>query len=224
MSFTGSIKRLIVSIIAIAIVLIMISVSFAGIPPFYKLLNPATGIMAPGPLPYTPGEKNITVNINGKTSNIIVNRQADGFIGIASNNTRGVYYEQGYLEAKYRLEEMTILELTSQGNLSSVVGPSVVSMDKFYRELMDNQVAQQELDNLSRTGMTYLALQYFVEGINAYITSLNPAQLPILFKVLSFSPELWTIKDVLEIQQLFLWENSAGFRLVIYALIPSTKY
>ncbi len=210
MSFTGSFKRLIVSIIAIIIVLVMISVSFAGIPPFYKLLNPATGIMAPGPLPYSPGEKNISVNVNGEISNIIINRQADGFIGIASNNTRGVYYEQGYLEAKYRLEEMTILELTSQGNLSSVVGPSVISMDTFYRELMDTQIAQEELNNLSRTGLTYLALQYFVEGINAYITSLNPAQLPILFKVLSFSPELWTIKDVLEIQQLFLWENSAG--------------
>ena len=103
MSFTGSKTRFIVSIISIAIVLVMISVSFAGIPPFYKLLNPATGIMAPGPLPYSPGEKNLTVNVNGETSNIIVNMQSDGFIGIASNNTRGVYYEQGYLEAKYRL-------------------------------------------------------------------------------------------------------------------------
>lgn len=203
-------KRFIVSVISLGIVLVVISVSFAGIPPLYKLLNPATGIMAPNPFPYSPGVKNVSVTVDGKASSIIIDREADGFIGIASNTTRGVYYEQGYLEAKYRLEEMTILELTSQGNLSSVVGPSAVPMDKFYRELMDNQIAQKELDNLSTTGTTYLYLKYFVEGVNAYISSLTPAELPFLFKLLSFSPSPWTVKDVLEIQQLFLWENSAG--------------
>jgi len=210
MSFTGSRKRLIASVISLVIVLVLISVSFAGIPSLYKLLNPASGIMAPGSEPYLPGVTQKTLDINGETSTVILNRQSDGFIGIASNNTRGLYYEQGYLEAQYRIEEMTILELTSQGNLSSVAGPSVVSMDIFYRELMDNQIAQEELNNLSRSSATYLDLQYFVDGINAYIANLNPSQYPVLFKLLDFSPHQWTVKDVLEIQQLFLWENSAG--------------
>ena len=210
MSFTGSKKRFIVSIVSLVIVLVMISVSFAGIPSLYKLLNPSSGAMAPGTSPYSPGVTETTVTINGEISSITVNSQADGFIGIASSNTRGVYYEQGYLEAQYRLEEMTILELTSQGNLSSVVGPSALSMDIFYRELMDNQIAQEELNNLSKTGSTYLDLQYFVDGINAYISNLNPSQYPILFKLLGFSPHPWTVKDILEVQQLFLWENSAG--------------
>ena len=121
-----------------------------------------------------------------------------------------MYYEQGYLEAQYRLEEMDFLKRTALGTLSQVVGPSVLSSDIFYRTLEDYQLAAEERANLSTSSQTYIAMHNFALGINAYIDSLTPSTMPLLFKLLDYTPHTWNVTDVLAVQQLFIWQNSAG--------------
>lgn len=204
-------KRLVTSIIVLAVIFILVNISLGPLPPLGKLLNPKTGIWQ-APLPeYATGVQYMNISTNGTPSEIVQFNQSDGFIGIASNTTKGVYFWQGYLEAKYRLEEMTIFKRTSLGTLAAVVGPSAVSMDQFNRQLMNLQYAKQEVKNLSKGSYEYIALTSFVDGINAFISqSLVNDQLPVLFKLLNFQPQYWNITDVFAIQQFFLWQNSAG--------------
>lgn len=204
-------KRLITSIVVLAIIFVMLSMSLGPLPPLQKLLNPKTGIWQP-PLPvYATGVQYHNLTVNGTATSIVQYNQPDGFIGIASNTTKGMYYWQGYMEAKYRLEEMTIFKRTSLGTLAQVVGSSAVSMDLFNRQLMNLQIAKLEVRNMSKSGYEYQAISAFVDGINSYISaSLLQHNLPVLFKLLDFQPQYWNVTDVFAIQQFFLWQNSAG--------------
>lgn len=202
--------RFILSIILLIIVLLISSVPLGPLPSIISMTNPSTGIISPNNQSVSLGLTYINVTQNGSTAHIIINVQSDGIIGIASDKTWGLYYEQGYQEAKYRLEQMEFLKRTALGTLAQVVGPSAVGTDIFFRQLEDLQVAEQENANLSRNSLAYIALSEFADGINAYIKSLSPAEYPMLFKILNFQPTLWNVTDVLAVQQLFLWENSAG--------------
>ncbi len=210
MKVISSRKGLVTSIIVLAVVFVLISMPLGPLPPLEKLLNPSQGIWAPEPFPYVPGATNVSISYDNSTALVQVYKQADGFIGIASNNTWGMYYEQGYLEAQYRLEEMVLLEKTATGTLSSIIGKGGLQSDTFYRELQDCQIASQELAGLSKTGYTYQAVKAFVAGINDYIATVTPANLPILFKVLNYQPQPFNMTDIFAVQQLFLWQNSAG--------------
>ena len=204
------VKSLVVSVSLITVVLVVTAVPIGGLPPLSQLLNPSSGVWDPHIPSYATGVQYLNVTVNESTSAIVVYRESDGFIGIDSNTTWGMYYEQGYLEAQYRLEEMDFLKRTALGTLSQVVGPSVLSSDIFYRTLEDYQIAAEERAGLSAANQTYQAMHNFALGINAYISSLTPGTLPILFKLLGYVPHDWNVTDVLAVQQLFIWQNSAG--------------
>ncbi|AKV75331.1 penicillin amidase [Metallosphaera sedula] len=202
-------SRLVLSGVVLVVVILLGSLPLGPLPPLFSLLNPSTGVWATEPS-YSTGVTTFTLTQGNNHALVTVYREPDGFIGIASNETWAVYYEQGYLEAEYRLAQMEFLLLTATGNLSTVLGKSALSSDIFFRELGDYQIAQQEVANLSPTSYTYMAVSEFVKGINDYIASVSPARLPLLFKLLGYRPTNWTITDVFALQQLFLWENTAS--------------
>lgn len=202
--------RFVTALVLFIIVLFVSTIPLGPLPSILTMTNPSTGIISPSNQTIYPAIKYLNITQDGSTANIIVNVQSNGIIGIASDKTWGLYYEQGYQEAKYRLEQMEFLKMTALGTLSSVIGNPALGTDTFFRQLEDLQIAQEEMKNISKTSLLYMALNEFVDGINAYINSLSPSQYPILFKILNFRPSLWNITDVLAIQQLFLWENSAG--------------
>ncbi|CAC12580.1 penicillin amidase precursor related protein [Thermoplasma acidophilum] len=202
--------RLFVSVILLAILLFAGFSSIGPLPPLIRLANPSSGVFSPPAYFYAPGSQKVQVEFSNVSATVLVYRQADGFIGIASNSTRAVYYEQGYLEAEYRLAQLDFLKRTALGNLSAIAGPSTLQTDIFMRELQLYNTAIMERQNLSADNMTYIYLKSFVLGINAYIGNLTYSKLPLLFKILNVEPHRWNVTDVLAVQQLFLWENSAG--------------
>lgn len=198
--------------VAILVVLIILGfVSLGPLPPLVNLLNPSSGLWV-APPPYATGVQTFVLTQGSRHALVTIYQEPDGFIGIASNETWATFFEQGYLEAKYRLAQMEFLLLTAVGNLSSVLGPSALSSDIFFRELGNYNIAEEEVANLSPTSYTYMAVSEFVDGINAYIAEIKAGkvQMPLIFKLLGFTPNNWTITDIFALQQLFLWENTAA--------------
>lgn len=193
----------------LAVVLLSGFVPLVSLPPLFHLLNPASGVWVVEE-PYTNGTQSFVLSQGVNHASVTVFREADGFVGIASNETWAVYFEQGYVEAEYRLAQMEFLLLTATGNLSSVVGRAALSSDIFNRELGNYELAEEEAANLSASSYTYMALSEFVRGINTYISTTSEARMPLIFKLLGFRPTNWSVADVLALQQLFLWENTAA--------------
>lgn len=209
-------KSLIVSVVFIAVIVTITSMPLGGLPPLQNLLNPNSGVFDPVPPNGATGVHYMNISVNGTSGEVITYVQPDGFIGIESNNTCLMYYMQGYMEAQYRLEEMDFIKRTALGTLSQVVGSSVLPSDIFYRTLQDYQIASQEAANLSPGSYTHRVLENFTMGINAYIATLTPSTMPLLFKLLDYTPHAWNITDVMAVQQFFLWQNSAGGSSPLY--------
>ncbi|MEM3671449.1 MAG: penicillin acylase family protein [Thermoprotei archaeon] len=202
--------RFAVSLVLLATVMLSGFVSIGPLPALFGLLNPSSGVWV-AESPYANNTQSFVLSQAGRHASITVFREQDGFMGIASNETWAVYFEQGYLEAEYRLAQMEFLLLTATGNLSSVVGQGAISSDIFNRELGNLQLGEIEAANLSASGgYTYMALNEFVHGINTYIATANPGRMPLILKLLGFRPTNWSVADVLAVQQLFLWENTAA--------------
>ncbi|MEM3185476.1 MAG: penicillin acylase family protein [Conexivisphaerales archaeon] len=210
MTLKGERSILSVSAFVLIVILLAGALPLGPLPPLSSFLNPSNGIWSPNLNSISLIPQNFTLKQNGRVASLTVLIDPNGFIRIASNETWAVYYEQGYLSAKYRLEQMDLMRRTAEGNLSQILGPSELGSDEFYRSLEMYQVAGQIVDNLSKTSLAYIAVSEYTKGVNAYISSLTPESMPLLFKLLQYTPQPWRMEDTYTIQQLLTWMLSGS--------------
>jgi len=204
-------RRFILSFAVLAILLGATALPLGALPPLSNLLNPQTGIWSSNSNSVETGLNSFSVSQNGSTANISTDVDPNGFIRIASNETWALYYEQGYLTAKFRLTQLDFTRRLAEGNLSAVLGSSSLGSDEFYRTLEMYPVAQEIVGNLSKTSLAYEAVSEYTSGVNSYITSLTKTTLPLLFKLLQYSPAPWRMEDTYIVQQLLTWQLSSSF-------------
>jgi len=214
--------------VGLLLVIALVSVPISVMVPLGQVLNPGTGVWVNVPPPGVGCHSGV-LTVNGSSAAIVVCVTPDGFVRIASNETWAVFYEQGYLTAEYRLAQMYFMAMMTMGNLSSIVGPSVLPSDEFFRVLLTPQVTQEIVNSLNKSSFVYEALYYYTLGVNAYISTLSPRRMPIVFKVLGFKPRQWTIEDTFAIQQLLTWSLSGTadplpFTIALLKMPPEAVY
>lgn len=199
-----------ISLIVLVILIVSLMIPVASLPSFSNLLNPKTGIWSTSTQSPIVGYTNHTVEFDGKSAKVQVYQEQDGFTAIASNQTWATFYEQGYLTAKYRLLEMDLFRRTIQGNMSAILGSSFLPSDKFYRSLGMYQVAQESAILAKQNASFYSAITNFTAGVNSYIDSLNSGNLPLMFRLIGYTPGPWKLADTFAIQELLTWELSGS--------------
>jgi penicillin amidase len=107
------------------------------------------------------------------------------------------YFVQGYLHAKFRLWQMEFQTHAAAGRLSEVMGETrggnnFLKVDKFFRRLGMVYGAEESLKTLEANPITKVETDSYTAGINAYISSLKPNQIPFEYKLLDYKPEQWT--------------------------------
>lgn len=111
---------------------------------------------------------------------------------VYADNEKDVYYIQGYLHAKFRLWQMDFQTRAAGGRLSEVLGKSMLSTDRFFRRLGMVYAAENSLKTAEADPVTKSSMDAYTAGVNAFITSLKPHQIPLEYKLLDGTPELWT--------------------------------
>lgn len=102
------------------------------------------------------------------------------------------YYVQGYLHAKFRLWQMEFQTRVAAGRLSEILGEERLPIDRMFRRLGMVYGAEQTMANMEKNPEIKAAVDAYAEGVNAYIQSLKPEQLPFEYKLLDYQPETWT--------------------------------
>jgi penicillin amidase len=102
------------------------------------------------------------------------------------------YYVQGYLHAKFRLWQMEFQTHVAAGRLSEILGPERVSTDRFFRRLGMVYGAEQTMALVDKNPEMKATIDAYADGVNAYIKSLKPEQIPFEYKLLDYKPEAWT--------------------------------
>lgn len=105
-------------------------------------------------------------------------------------------YLQGFVTAKDRLWQMEFQVMAASGRLTEIVGAGaedrVLNMDRGMRRKGMVYGAEKSLEQINQHPETKRAIESYTAGINAYIQSLEPGQLPLEYKLLNYQPEAWT--------------------------------
>lgn len=129
---------------------------------------------------------------------------------VFARNEHDALYVQGYLHAKFRLWQMEFQTHAAAGRLSEIVGENFVNFDRNMRRLGMVYGAENALKEIEKDPETLAAANSYTAGVNAYIESLSPRQLPLEYKMLGYQPEKWSnFKSALFLKAMAL--DLAGF-------------
>jgi penicillin amidase len=144
------------------------------------------------PLPQVDG----TASLPGLQHEVTVERDTWGIAHVRAGSLADMTEAQGYVMAQDRLWQMDLLRRVARGQLSEIVGPAALPLDKKFRLLRFAAAAERDatlLDEESRT-----AIEAYTRGVNKFIEQ-HQNKLPVEFTLLKYKPEPWKPADSLVI-------------------------
>jgi penicillin G amidase len=102
----------------------------------------------------------------------------------------------GYVVAHDRLFQMDFLRRVTAGRLAEILGPELISTDRFLRSTgMARAVAENVARMKRNNSVDFQAASWFAEGVNAYLGPLPDEDLPFEFRLLGYRPGPWAARD-----------------------------
>ena len=182
---------LLLSVLATAILFWLLSSPLGSAPPLGPFLNPATGFWANTPADQ-PENSKINIGSEALASEVTVHFDEHGIPHIFAENDRDLYFAQGYITARDRLWQMEFQTHAAAGRLSEIVGEQALDYDRYQRHIGMVYAAENALEGINSDPETKQAVEAYADGINAWIQQLEPAELPLEYKLLNYEPEKWT--------------------------------
>jgi penicillin G amidase len=144
------------------------------------------------PLPQLDG----TANLPGLHTEVTVERDNWGVPHIRAGSVEDLAEAQGYVTAQDRLWQMDLLRRASRGQLSEILGPGTIEIDKDFRLLNFSRAADRDFGMVSPE--VRRVLEAYARGVNEFIQQ-HYDRLPIEFTLLHYKPQPWQPTDSLVI-------------------------
>src|SRR5919198_470016 len=122
-----------------------------------------------------------TITVPGLSAPVTVKRDARGVPTIEAKTLEDLFYAQGYVTAQDRLWQMDVMRRFAAGEMSELLGPSLVEHDREQRILGLRDVAQKAVTELSDRDRSFF--EAYARGVTAYIAA-HIAHLPIEFRLM----------------------------------------
>jgi len=135
-----------------------------------------------------------SVFLPGLADRVTVVRDAHGVPHISASSLDDLLFAQGYVTAQDRLWQMDATRRFAAGELSQILGPDLLRLDRQQRILQLRFVAERLARGLSPDDRAQL--DAYARGVNAYIDTHHDT-LPLEFRILRYRPQPWTAKDSL---------------------------
>jgi penicillin amidase len=142
-------------------------------------------------LPKTSG--NLEAPISQRAT---VTRDSLGVAHIEAASVEDALFLQGYVTAQDRMWQMDAIRRAATGELSEIIGPATLELDREARRLRTRRLAEEHTRRLSANERTWLAA--YARGVNYYIET-HRHKLPAEFTLLDYDPRPWTIADTLAV-------------------------
>jgi len=144
------------------------------------------------PLPQIDG----TTALPGLQNQVTVDRDIWGIPHVRASSLADMAEAQGYVMAQDRLWQMDLLRRVARGQLSEIVGPVALPLDRKFRLLRLGPAADREVttfDDESRAVM-----EAYSRGVNKFIEQ-HQNKLPVEFTLLKYKPQPWQPSDSLAV-------------------------
>jgi len=171
------------------------------------------------PLPQIGG----SVSLPGLQQEVTVERDLWGVPHIRAASVEDLAEAQGYVMAQDRLWQMDLLRRAAAGQLSEILGPRTIPIDKEFRTNGFARAAERDatlLDPESR-----LVFKAYARGVNKFIEQ-HQNNLALEFSLLRYKPRDWQPSDSLLISAYFyrtlsnFWENELDRSIVTAHISP----
>jgi acyl-homoserine lactone acylase PvdQ len=133
-----------------------------------------------------------TIHLSGLANPVIVTYDPLGVPNISAANLADLFFAQGYITAQDRLWQMDMTRRYASGELSAVLGPEYIKIDREQRILGLRQVAEKAAANMLPAQRAHF--EAYAAGVNAYIAQ-HQKTLPLEFRFLTYFPHVWTVED-----------------------------
>lgn len=183
------IARFIFSLLITSSIFYFLNKSIDGKPPIGKFVNPFSGFWQNGQKEAL--ELDDELKLIGLQEKVLVKFDEQFYPHIFANNDHDLYYTQGYVTARDRLWQMEFQLLAAAGRVSEIIGKKALDFDRGRRRIGLLYGAKRMLEQAKKSPKSFLALQAYTDGINAYIDELEYSSYPIEYKLLDYKPEPW---------------------------------
>jgi penicillin amidase len=136
------------------------------------------------------------VQVSGLSAPVTVRRDGHGVPHIEAATQEDLFIAQGYVTAQDRLWQMDMYRRNAKGELSEVLGSSLLKHDRAQRVLGFGVTARRIYANLPAEDRA--RLDAYAKGVNLFIDQ-HPNALPAEFKLLMYRPQPWKGEDSVSI-------------------------
>ncbi len=144
------------------------------------------------PLPQIDG----AAALPGLQHDVTVERDQWGVPHIRAASLEDLEEAQGYVMAQDRLWQMDLLRRVARGQLSEILGPTTLAIDKDFRTLGFSRAAARDVAQLDAESRKLM--EAYARGVNAFIEE-HQDRLPLEFTLLRYKPLPWQPSDTLAI-------------------------
>src|SRR5580658_3538881 len=125
---------------------------------------------------------------------VTIERDALGVPHISAASEDDAFFAQGYVTAQDRLFQMDGLRRLAAGDLSEIVGPGALELDRDSRRLRMRRLAEQAYASLPQQDRVPLAA--YARGVSYFIQT-HLQSLPVEFTLLGYQPRPWSVVDTI---------------------------
>ena len=150
----------------------------------------------------------------GLSAPVTVLRDELGIPYIFAGNTPDLIRAQGFVTAQNRLLQAELFRATWRGELAASFGPDALPSDIRMRVLGISRNGERHAGKLNAQARAYL--QYYADGINAYIAN-YPADHPIELKLAGLKPRPWSVTDLVTLVHYIHYTHSTNFKAEVVA-------
>jgi penicillin amidase len=169
------------------------------LPPFGKLLDPYHGFWQNAEHDLLELETNYA--LPHLQDEVQVQFDSNQIPHIFAGNAYDLYFTQGYLTAYHRLWQMEFITFVASGRISEVMGEMAIDFDRFQRRKGLAESTEKAVEELQKYQNEYQSVLAYTDGVNAYIEQLDYASLPLEYKLLDYTPEVWSVFKSMLIQK-----------------------
>ena len=205
----------ILALLATIIVASLLAISLGPLPALGPLLSPVGGFWSAAKDDTFQSQEQL--NLPGLKNKVMVIRDVYGIPHIFAQNDEDAAFAVGYLQAKERLAQMDLQRRNAAGTMAALVGSDALQDDEFMRDVGLQRAAQASLDQMKPDDPSLLAMQAFANGVNAYINSIEPNNLPLEYKLLGVKQvQPWTVLDEMTFAKYMAWDLIHSFDAYVF--------
>ncbi len=181
------------------------------LPALGPLLDPTRGVWAAarGPGPVGPHDTLAVVGLAGRVR-VVYDRRHVPHIFAASE--LDAYQALGYVVARDRLFQLHVQRLAASGRLTELAGAAALPLDREARGLGLPRAAEAKLRAMPADERALL--DAYAAGVNAYVATLGPGDLPVEFTLTGTRPGPWRAIDAVHVINRMGYDLASGAREV----------